>query len=86
MSGKKSNVINVKARMREEAYYKVPRGCRVRFKVSDRAIQEEIGYLNALIETHMSGICKRLYTEGNQKTVLEEDIIKENGKIPRVVS
>lgn len=81
MSGRKSNVINVKARMREEAYYQVPRGCRVLYRVSDRAVQEEISYLNALIEAHMNGICKRLHSEGKQKTVLEEDIIQENGKI-----
>lgn len=83
MSGRKSNVINIKARMREEAYYKVPRGCKVRYKVSEKAVREEISYINALIEAHMNGICKRLYAEGKQKTVLEEDIIRENGKIVR---
>lgn len=81
MSEKKSNVINIGARMREEAYYQVPRGCKVRYKVSDKAVQEEISYINALIEAHMNGICKRLHAEGKQKTVLEGDIVRENGRI-----
>ena len=84
MSGRNRNVINIKERMREEAYYKVPRGCRVRYKVSDKAVREEISYINALIEAHMSGICKRLYAEGRQKTVLEGDIVRENGKIVKI--
>jgi histone H3/H4 len=79
MSEKKSNVINVKARMLEEAHYG-----KTYFRVSDKAIQEEISYLNALIEVHMSNICKRLLLDGSRKkrkTVLEEDIIRENGRL-----
>jgi len=78
-----SEIINVGKKMREEAYYRDGRGQRTPYKVSKRAIQEEISCLNALIESHMNSICQRLHAEGKQKTVLEEDIIRENGKIIR---
>lgn len=71
-----SEIINVGKKMREEAYYG-----KTYFKVSKRAIQEEISYFNALIEAHMNSICKRLLIENRRKTVLEEDIVRENGKI-----
>jgi len=74
--------------MRQEAYLQATkRGKRIDFNVSAKAIQEEISFLNAKIESDIFAICERLYNESKQrrkpmqKTILEKDVIMANSFI-----
>jgi histone H3/H4 len=74
-----SEVINVGKIMRQEAYFQTGKKKKIKnFRISKNAVQEEIGFLKALIETHIAGICERL-NNTTRTTIQEEDIIQENG-------
>lgn len=74
-----SEVINVGKLMRQEAYFQMGKRKKIKkFRVANFAVQEEISFLKALIETHVAGICERL-TNTSRTTILSEDIIQENG-------
>lgn len=74
-----SEVINVGKLMRQEAYFQTGKKKKIKnFRVSKAAVQEEISFIKALIESHVSGICEKL-NHTTRTTIQEEDIIQENG-------
>jgi len=74
-----SNVINVKKLMKQFDELQISKRKTKKFKISYDAIQEEIKYLEALIEVHMQTAME--YAHSNErKTVLEEDIINAHSR------
>lgn len=73
-----SCVINVKKRMKEEAHLKLSKRICKDFNISAEAVQEEISFLNAIIETHMVKAMEIAHNE-NMKTVMSEHIVQANG-------
>lgn len=77
-----SEVINVGKLMRQEAWHKTGKTDKSKhqMKVQSQAIQEEIGFLEAIIESHMA-MASELAFMNNRSTVMIEDIIHANGRV-----
>lgn len=74
-----SEVINVGKLMRKEAYFQTGKRKKIQnFRISKDAIQEEISFLNALVEAHVAGICEKL-SNSKRTTIMADDVIMENG-------
>ena len=75
--------------MRNEAYIKRKRGKKHHFKISAKAVQEEISFLKAKIEADVFAVCEKHFDEAKRKrsianmkkTVMADDIIIANGFI-----
>jgi histone H3/H4 len=82
-----SEIINVGKIMRQEAFLKATkRGKQIDFNVSAKAVQEEISFLKAKIESDVFSICERLYNESRsknnmRKTIMDKDVVLANGFI-----
>jgi len=83
-----SEVINVGKLMRQESYLRNgKRGKTYQFKMSAKAVQEEISFLKAKIEGDVFAVCERHFNEakrkhnlgGMKKTVMPDDIVMVNG-------
>ena len=73
-----SCVINVKKRMKEEAYLKISNRVTKEFNLSAEAVQENISFLNAEIECRMQVAMELAFRDG-RKTVMPGDIIQAYG-------
>ena len=85
-----SEVINVGKIMRQEAYLKNgKRGKTFHFKVSSKAVQEEISFLRAKIESDVYSACLMYYNDAKKKkkmdtmtkTVSGDVVIRVNGYV-----
>jgi len=85
-----SSVINVGKIMRDEAYIQnKKRGKKYKFYISVKAVQQEISFLKAKIESDVFAACERHFNEAKRKhkmndmkkTVTDDDIILVNGFI-----
>ena len=59
---KSTNILNVGKLMRGEAYIESSKK-KIRFKISQKAVHEEISFIKARIEADVFGICKRIHDE-----------------------
>jgi len=72
-----SNIVNVKKIMQNNSKYKISKRKYKDFNISKTAIQEEISYIEALIEVHMQIAMALAHKEG-RKTIQEKHIIMAN--------
>lgn len=89
-----SEIINVGKLMRQEAFYQNgKRGKMYRFKVSSKAVQEEISFLVAKLESDVFMACEKYYNDAKKKrkmdamtkTISERAIIEVNNRIVSIV-
>lgn len=73
-----SEVLNIGKIIRLEAYQKRGKRGKTTLRVSEDAIQEEISFLKALVESHVN-YAGELAIKNKRKTITSEDIIQANG-------